>query len=86
MITRSFTHYCNRTATAVSRTQGWSVSSPHPLSVADHPNANVATPPVSVFACFDTTIKPAIATQGLNTDRVVVAAADRSVIAGVQRP
>jgi hypothetical protein len=46
----------------------------------------MATSSVSVFACFDTMIEPAIAPQGLNIDRMAVATADRGLIAGVQRP
>jgi hypothetical protein len=46
----------------------------------------MATPSVSVFACFDAMIEPAIAAQGLNTDRMAVAAAGRGLIACVQRP
>jgi hypothetical protein len=46
----------------------------------------MATPSISVFACFDAMIQPAIAAQGLHTDCMAVAAADRGIIAGVQRP
>jgi hypothetical protein len=86
MITRSFSHYSDRTGTAASLAQGRSLSLPHPSSVSGHPKANMATPSVSVFACFDAMIEPALAAQGLNTDRMVVAAADRGLTAGVQRP
>jgi hypothetical protein len=86
MITRSFSHYSDRTGTAASLAQAWSSSLPHPSSVSDHPKANIATPSVSVFTCFDAVIDPAIAAPGLNTDRMAVAAVDRGLIAGVQRP
>jgi hypothetical protein len=46
----------------------------------------MAAPSVSVFACFNTMIEPAIAAQGLNTDRTAAAAPDRGLTAGVQRP
>jgi hypothetical protein len=86
MITRSFSHYSDRTGTAASLAQGRSFSLPLPSSVSGHPNANMATPSVSVFECFDATIEPVVAAQGLNTDRMAVATADRGFIAGVQRP
>jgi len=86
MITRSFSHYSDRTDTAASLAQGRSLSLPHPSAVSDHPKPNMATPSASVFACFDAMIDPAIPAQGLNTDRMAVAAADRGLIAGVQRP
>jgi hypothetical protein len=86
MTIRSFSHYFDRTGTAASLAQGPSLSLPHPLSVSDRPKANMATPSVSVFACFDAIIEPAIVAQGLNINRVAVAAADRGLIAGVQRP
>jgi hypothetical protein len=86
MITRSFSHYSDRTVTAASLAPGQSLSLPHPSSVSGHPKANTATPSVSVFACFDAMIEAAIAAQGLNTDRMAVAGADRGPIAGVQRP
>jgi hypothetical protein len=62
------------------------LSVPHPSSVSGHPKTNIATPSVSVFACFDAMIEPALAAQGLNTDRMVVAAVDRGLTADVQRP
>jgi hypothetical protein len=62
------------------------LSLPYPSSISDHLKANMATPSVSVFACFDAMIASAIAAQGLNTDRMAMAAADRGLIAGVQRP
>jgi hypothetical protein len=87
MITRSFSHDSDRkTGTAASLAQGQSLSLPHPSSVSSHPKANMATPSVSVFTCFDAMSDPAIAAPGLNTDRMAVAAADRGLIAGVQRP
>jgi hypothetical protein len=86
MITRPFSHYSDRTGTAAFLAQGWSLSLPHPSSVSDHPKANMATPSVSVFACFDAVIDPEIAAPGLNIDRMAVAAIDRGLIAGVQRP
>jgi len=86
MISQLFSHYCDRTGTAAFLAQGRSLSAPHPSSVSGHPKANMATPSASVFACFDAMIEPAIAAQGLNTNRTAVAAADRGLIAGVQRP
>jgi hypothetical protein len=86
MITRSFSHYSDRTGTAASLAQGRSLSLPHPLFVSAHPKANMATQLVSIFACFDAMIESAIAAQGLNAHRMAVAAADRGLIAGVQRP
>jgi hypothetical protein len=86
MITRSFSHYSDRTAIAAFLAQRRSLSLPHPSTVRGNPNANMATPSVSVFACFDAMIEPAIAAQGPNIDRMAVAAADRDLIAGVQRP
>jgi hypothetical protein len=62
------------------------LSLPHPSSVSGRFKSNLTTPSVSVFACFDTMIEPAIAAQGLHTDRMAAAAVDRGLIAGVQRP
>lgn len=86
MITRSSSHYSDRTGITASLAQGRSLSLPHPSSVSGQPEANMATPSVSEFAGFDAMIEPAIAAQGLITDRMAVAAADRGLIAGVQRP
>jgi hypothetical protein len=86
MITRLLSHCYDRTGTAASLARGRSLSLPHPSSMSDHPKANIATPSASVFACFNAMIDPAIAAQGINTDRMAVAAADRGLIAGVQRP
>ena len=69
MITRSFSHYSDRRANAASLTQGRSLSLPHPSSVSGRPKTNMAPQSVSVFACFDAMTEPAIAVQGLNTDR-----------------
>ena len=82
MITRAVSHYSDRTGTAASLARGRSLSLPHPSSVSGHPKANMAMPSLSVFACFDAIIEPAIAAQGLNTDPMAVAPADRGLIAG----
>jgi hypothetical protein len=86
MITRSFSHYSDRTVITAFLAQGRSLSLPHPSSVSGNPKANMATPSVSVFACFDAMIEPASAAQGLNTDRMAVATADHGLIVSVQRP
>ena len=86
MITRSFSHYSDRTGSAPSLGEGRIVSLPYQSSISDHPKGNMATPLVSVFARFDAMIAPATAAQGLNTDRMTVAATDRGIIASVQRP
>jgi hypothetical protein len=86
MITRSFCHYFDRTGIAASLARGRSLPLPHPLSVSGQHKANMAAPSISVFASFEAMIEPTIAAQGLNTDRMAVATADRGLIAGVQRP
>jgi hypothetical protein len=70
MISQLISHYCDRTGTAAFLAQGPSLSPPHPSSLSGHPKANVATPSVSVSACFDAKTEPAIAIQALNTDCV----------------
>ncbi len=86
MITQSFCHYFDRTGIAASLARGRSLPRLHPLSVSGQPKANMATPSISIFACLEAMIEPAIAAKGLNTDRMAVATADRGLIAGVQRP
>jgi hypothetical protein len=86
MISRSFSHHSDRACTAASLAQGWSLSLPHPSFVSGRLKTNIATQSILAFACFEAIIGAEIAVQALNTDRMMVAAADRGLIAGVQRP
>jgi hypothetical protein len=86
MITRAFSHYADRACTAASLARGRSLSLPHPSSVSDHPKANMARQLVLAFARSEAMTGATIAVQALNPDRMSVAAADRGLIAGVQRP
>jgi hypothetical protein len=85
MITRSFSHYTNRVRSSIGCPRG-SLSPPHLSFVSRRRETNIAPQPASAFACFKVVTEAAIAVQGLNTDRMMVAAADRGLTAGIQRP
>jgi hypothetical protein len=86
MITRPSSHHPVALHAAAFATQGWSLSLPHSSSVSSRPKTNVALQSVLISTCFEAMTGAAITVQALNTDRMMGAAADRGLIAGVQRP
>lgn len=86
MITRSFSPYSDRTGTAASPRPRAKLVAATFIVRQQSPQTNMTTPWVLAFACFEGMSRAAITARSLNTDRMAVAAADRSLIAGVQRP
>jgi hypothetical protein len=57
-----------------------------PIFVSSRCKTNMARRSVLVSACFEAMTGAAIVVQRLNADRIMVAAADRGLTAGIQRP